>query len=81
VDYRDLTSRPAETIERVYEQLGLEISTQYREVLLAEGKRARKHETSHRYSLEEYGLGADEIRVELADLFDRFQWDKSPPDA
>lgn len=75
VDYRDLTSRPAETIERVYQQLGFEMSPEYREVLLAEGKRARKHETSHRYSLEEYGLEADEIRVQLAELFERFGWD------
>lgn len=77
IDYRDLTSAPAETIERAYEQLGFEISPEYREVLLAEGKRARKHETSHTYSLEEFGLEAGEIRSNLATLFDRFGWDEA----
>jgi hypothetical protein len=75
IDYRDITARPAETIEAVYQQLGFSISPEYREVLMEEGKRAREHGSSHRYSLEEFGLEADEIRVELAPLFDRFQWD------
>jgi hypothetical protein len=75
VDYRDLVSDPAATIERVYEELGLPMSEGYREILLGEGKRARKHKSGHTYSLEEFGLEADEIRSELASLFDRFQWD------
>ena len=75
IDYRDVTARPAETIERVYEQLGFSISDEYREVLRAEDKRARTHETTHSYSLDEFGLAADEIRVELAPLFERFGWD------
>jgi len=75
IDYRDVTARPAEAIERTYEQLGFSISPEYREVLLAEGKRVRDHGSGHRYSLEEFGLAADEIRVELAALFERFHWD------
>ncbi len=80
VDYRDLTSDPAQTIERVYEQLGFEMSPAYREMLLAEGKRERRHKTGHSYSLEEYGLEADEIRRELGELFDTYQWEESPPE-
>ena len=38
-------------------------------------ERARKHETTHRYSLEQFGLEADEIRARLADLFKRFGWE------
>ncbi len=75
VDYRDLVADPAATIERVYEQLDLTLTPEYREVLLAEGKRARKHATSHSYSLEEFGLEADAIQTRLADLFERFGWD------
>ncbi len=76
IDYRDLTENPAQTIERTYEQLGFGMSPEYREVLLAEGKRARKHETAHRYSLEKFGLEPDEIRRELADLFETFHWEE-----
>ena len=81
IDYRDLISEPAQTIERAYEQLGFDISSEYREILLAEGKRARTHETSHTYSLDEFGLEAGEIRTELSTLFDRFGWEDAaaPP--
>ena len=75
VDYRDLTSDPAATIERVYQDLGLPMSESYRELLRGEGKRERSHKTTHSYSLEEYGLEADSIQRELATLFERFQWD------
>ena len=54
-------------------------------LLLAEGKRARKHVSEHSYSLEEFGLEAGEIRSRLAGLFDRFGWEepagREPPDS
>jgi hypothetical protein len=75
VDYRDAVSDPAATIEQVYQQLGFPITPAYREVLLAEGVRAREHRSGHAYSLEEFGLEADAIRGRLAGLFDRYGWD------
>jgi hypothetical protein len=75
VDYRDLTADPAATIERVYAELGLEVSDAFRERLAGEGKREQKHKTRHSYSLEEFGLEGDVIREELGELFERFQWD------
>jgi omega-hydroxy-beta-dihydromenaquinone-9 sulfotransferase len=74
VDYRDLTSDPAATIERVYRDLELPMSDGYRETLAGESKREKAHATSHSYSLEEFGLEAEAIHSELADLFGRFQW-------
>jgi hypothetical protein len=78
VDYRDVVSEPAASIERVYEQLDFAISSDYRERLLAEGRRARQHDTSHTYSLDEFGLAKDEIRTRLEELFLRFGWDGEP---
>jgi hypothetical protein len=75
VDYRDLTSDPAATIERVYQDLGLPLSDDFRELLAGEGKRERVHKTRHSYSLAEFGLEGDAIREQLADLFERFQWE------
>jgi hypothetical protein len=77
VDYRDLVADPAGTIERVYAALGLPMSAAYRDLLLGEGKRARRHVSGHAYSLEEFGLDADAIQTRLADLFERFQWGRS----
>jgi hypothetical protein len=75
VDYRDLISDPAATIERIYADLDLPLSDEYRETLAGEGKRERKHKTRHTYSLEQFGLEAGAIRTELGVLFDRFLWD------
>ena len=81
IDYRDLVADPAATIEQVYRQLGFPMAPEYRELLLAEGKRAREHASGHAYSLEEFGLDADEIRTRLADLFERYGWDgKAAPE-
>ena len=83
VDYRELTSDPAATIEQVYQDLGLPMSDDFRECLEGEGKRERGKKSRHAYSLEEYGLEADAIKTELAGLFERFQWeaDDTPGDA
>jgi hypothetical protein len=81
VDYRDLTSDPAATIERVYQDLGLPMSDEFREILAGEGKRERRHQTRHSYSLEEFGLEGDVIRERLAGLFERFQWEADDAEA
>ncbi|MGH0031219.1 MAG: sulfotransferase family protein [Myxococcota bacterium] len=75
VDYRDAVADPAATIEQVYRALDLPMTPAYRELLLAEGKRARSHRSSHAYSLAEFGLEADAIRTRLAPLFERHGWD------
>ena len=75
VDYRDLTSDPAGTVERIYKDLGLSMTDAHRERLAREGARERKHKGGHSYSLEEFGLEGDLIRENLGDLFERFRWD------
>lgn len=75
VDYRELTSDPAATIERLYQDLGFSISDVFREQLAQQGKRERKRRSRHSYSLEEFGLEGDAIRDQLTDLFERFQWE------
>jgi hypothetical protein len=80
VDYRDLISDPAATLERVYRDLELPMSDEYRETLAGEGKREREHKTRHTYSLEQFGLEADSIRSELGVLFDRFLWEDAEND-
>jgi hypothetical protein len=75
VDYAELVSEPKKVVERIYAQLGLVVTADYARTLDAEQERARRHETSHRYSLEQFGLEAGEIRARLADLFERFHWE------
>lgn len=77
VDYRQLVAEPRRTVEEVYAALGLRVGPEYATVLDAEQARAGRHETTHAYSLAEFGLDADEIRQRLAPLFDRFGWDRA----
>ena len=77
VDYRDLVAVPRRTVEAVYAQIGFPVSSGYAELLEKEQTRARRHETSHAYSLEEFGLDGGEIRSRLAGLFERYGWDEA----
>ena len=79
VDYRHLVAEPKRTIERVYADLGLEMTEQFRVTLQHEQERARRHETEHRYSLTEFGLNDQEIHTRLNALFERFAWDAEVP--
>jgi len=75
VDYAELVAEPKKVVERLYARLGLEMTPDYERTLAVEQQRARKHETTHRYSLDEFGLEAHDIRARLADLFERFGWE------
>jgi hypothetical protein len=75
VDYRELTSDPAATIEKLYQDLALPMTDEYREWLAGQAKREREHQTKHTYSLEEFGLEAEAIHKNLAELFERFGWE------
>jgi hypothetical protein len=75
VDYRDLVAHPRKMVEEVYAQLGLEMTPSFAGVLQRQDEKARRHETSYTYTLEEFGLDATQIRRDLADLFERFGWD------
>jgi hypothetical protein len=74
VDYRDLVASPKATIIDLYRRLGLEMSPEFDRVLDEQERRSREHETTYRYSLEEFGLARDEIRTRLADLVARYRW-------
>lgn len=81
VAYAALVDHPHSTVTQAYEQLGLAMTPEFDAVLQAEEKRTRSHETTHRYSLEEFGLRADAIRTELSGVFARFGWEEEPGSA
>jgi hypothetical protein len=76
VDYRDLVASPKRAVQEVYAKLGIEMTPAFAAVLEEREKRARAHATSHRYSLDEFGIDPDRLRAELPELFDRFGWDR-----
>jgi len=79
VDYRDLVAEPKRAVAEVYEALGIPLTPAFSAVLDQEQARARKHESGHSYSLEEFGLDKDAIERELAGLFERYHWSEGSP--
>ena len=77
VDYRDLVAEPDATVRAVYARLGFPVSEQLAAALALHEARERSRESTHTYSLEEFGLRADEIRTALADLYEQFGWEKA----
>jgi omega-hydroxy-beta-dihydromenaquinone-9 sulfotransferase len=73
VDYSDLVTDPAGTVRRAYAEIGMEMVPEQEKALADE--KGREYRSGHSYSLEEFGLEADEIRTRLAPLFERFGWE------
>jgi len=78
VDYAELVADPKKVVERIYAELGFSVTPAYDALLAAQRRKPERHETRHRYDLEEFGLSADEIQARLADLFERFRWGEAP---
>lgn len=76
--YAEMLADPAAAIEAVYQALDMPMSESYRQTLLAQSTQQKKHKTKFRYSLEEFGLDADWVENEFADLFERFGWADKP---
>ena len=55
------------------------VSPELAAALDAEEQRAGGHETTHAYSLDEFGLDGGEIQRRLGALFERFGWEGAPP--
>jgi len=72
-----MVAAPLATVEKIYADLGFEMTPAFRARLDAEQQRARKHETAHRYSLAEFGLAPDAIQRGLGDLYERFGWERA----
>jgi len=76
VDYRELVDQPKRTVEHIYETLQLPMREEYQQELVAQEQRAKAHETTHSYSLTQFGLDKDLIADRLADMFEVYQWPK-----
>ena len=75
VDYAELVREPKRVVEEVYRQLGFPVTPAFTAALEREQQRAKKHESTFTYTLEEFGLQRDEIYTALSDLFERYGWE------
>ncbi|MEM7609015.1 MAG: sulfotransferase [Myxococcota bacterium] len=75
VRYDSLIQSPKQVVEELYAWMGLDMSKAYLSRLEAATSRQRKYRSSHRYSLEQFGITRDEVRRELDGVFEAFELD------
>ena len=75
VRYEDLIPRPDEEVERVYKELGMEISPAFRQSLKAAREKSKSHSSKHHYSLDEFGLSREEVEDRLDFVFKQFAYE------
>jgi hypothetical protein len=76
VPYTDLVSDPKATVERIYDQLKLEMTPPFSARLEKETNRASHYSSKHSYTLEEYGFDKERIYSELKFIFDEYGFEK-----
>ena len=69
--YRDLVSRPAETVRSIYRHFRIPLSARASARITRAGKKSLNFKSNHRYSLREFGLSADWLRHELGPMMKR----------
>jgi hypothetical protein len=76
IKFDDLTAAPQDTVTRLYQRLGLDMSPAYAQKLAEEQEKARKYKSQHQYALEHYGLTRQDILEQYRDIFDHYGFNK-----
>lgn len=87
VKYQDLVQQPLATVERLYNELGLTVSDEFRAKVsdYLHRNRAKRDKIPHHikrfhnYTLQEYGLSKEEIRAKMIDYYATFIDDHDRP--
>lgn len=72
IDYRDLTSNPLATLEKLYAHFGWTMSPAFHDKLAAATQRQRSFKSKHEYTLDEFGLSKEWIQSELNEMLDYY---------
>ena len=77
VDYRDLTSAPRETVEKIYRAIDLQISPGYRQYLEQQEGKEKAHKSHFSYSIDDYSITLEQIEQELDEFYDEYKWPRA----
>ncbi len=72
INYHDLVTSPAATITRLYEDLGLKMTPEFRACLDEEEKKAEKYRSKHVYSIKQFAISEERIKTDFKDIMERF---------
>lgn len=68
VTYKELIHRPEETVTRVYDFIGVEMSESFTRQLREACRKSRSYRSAHEYSLEQFGLTEEVVEERLGDV-------------
>jgi omega-hydroxy-beta-dihydromenaquinone-9 sulfotransferase len=74
--YEDLTANPKEEVVKIYQHFGMPVSEAFNKRLDAAGRRAKKYESSHHYTLQQYGMSKEDVLQKLEPIFDLYKFEK-----
>lgn len=75
VRYEDLIADPKAEVERVYREFGWTMNDAFAARLAEVKAKQRSYESTHEYSLEQFGLTKERVYAELKDVFDHFGYE------
>jgi hypothetical protein len=78
VRYQDLLSDPAQRVREIYEAFELTLGDEFAVTLRTEAEEQRNYKSEHRYSLEQFGLSRDYIFEELREVFEHYDFERTP---
>lgn len=74
--YEDLISDHKAEVLKIYQHFRIPVTDAFLEKLNAAEKRARKYESTHTYTLEQYGMSREDVLKKLEFVFDRYNFPK-----
>ena len=73
VRFDDLVTNTKAAVQEIYQRLGLELSSEFLDLLELETQLARNHQSQHHYSLEEMGMDPRELEDRFSDIIAEYQ--------
>lgn len=74
IRYDDLVADPRDAVTKIYDWLGLDIESEFDQVLDEIVSQHRSRRSMHRHTLEDFGLTENDVYDELREVFLRFDW-------
>ncbi len=74
IKYDELTEQPDRIVENLYDWLGLNYTSEFKQVVTKESQSARNYQSQHEYSIDKMGLSKEEILKEFQAVFSHYEF-------
>jgi len=78
ISYKDLVQNTAETAKSIYRHFAIPLSAHAARKISSDARRALDYKSSHRYTMQEYGLSAEWLKREVGGLMKRHGFKTTP---